>query len=561
MKRVFLAPMLVALGLSAACTLVYDDGVTQCRSQEDCLARGEAFANTTCSLDRVCVKIEIAEQACANNKECVDRNGGAPYICRKTDKKCISLVTPECPRVLGEREDYLNDEAIILGHMAQSNPDGQLSELAVELARSEIRRNLGGGLPPRTEGGPKRPLVVVSCNAEPTGTGGLGSAAENFRAKDHLVNTLQIPAMVGPFTSGQALAIYNETIPAGVFAMTQNSVGATSFLPDNDLVFRVGFSENLTIQVANPFINGYLKEQIVTQGLAAAGDPMRVALLTSKEQPSGDALAKILKFNDQDAASQLGGNFLLVDLGDVTDRINDPTPEAKRVKAFAQIIAFKPHVIIWATTPVYAPLGLLPLMRQWPAGLPRPFQMSTLASWQAFMVTTLQTLNIDVVRQRYFGMHSLSPQFSDLDWSSFQSAMRLKYPELQNQLISVPTGQHYDAFYMITYAISAIPTDQPVTGANIAKAMRRVADASGGVEVKWGPDALNQGIGFLKQGNSITYVGATGPYRFDPNGDNAGNPEIFCVTKGLDNRPNGIKRSGYIYNTGTQMASGTVDCP
>src|SRR5688500_2447577 len=96
-KSHFVGLGLVAIGAAfPGCAVSTVEDSTQCRSQADCLAKGPEFADTTCTKARVCEKIAIVAASCTTNAECIDRNGGAAFTCRKSDSKCVSLTTPQC---------------------------------------------------------------------------------------------------------------------------------------------------------------------------------------------------------------------------------------------------------------------------------------------------------------------------------------------------------------------------------------------------------------------------------------------------------------------------------
>src|SRR6185436_9507772 len=111
-----LAMIAPAIATTSGCTPQADEPTSQCHSQADCLARGPEFADTTCNEQRICVKAEVAARSCNTNKECADRNGGAPFICR-ADGKCMSLLTPECQQVFADKDDLINDNTIFFGHV------------------------------------------------------------------------------------------------------------------------------------------------------------------------------------------------------------------------------------------------------------------------------------------------------------------------------------------------------------------------------------------------------------------------------------------------------------
>ena len=95
---------------------------------------------------------------------------------------------------------------------------------------------------------------------------------------------------------------------------------------------------------------------------------------------------------------------------------------------------------------------------------------------------------------------------------------------------AVGPGLHtmYDAVAVTLLAMQAAPK---LDGASIRDALRAVQDPSG-VEVGTGVDGLKAGLDALKAGKKIRYVGATGAFRFDKNGDVTGPMLLWTVTAG-----------------------------
>ena len=85
---------------------------------------------------------------------------------------------------------------------------------------------------------------------------------------------------------------------------------------------------------------------------------------------------------------------------------------------------------------------------------------------------------------------------------------------------AVGPGLHtmYDATAIMLLAMQAAPK---LDGASIRDALRAVQDPAG-LEVGPGVEGLKKGLDALKAGRKIRYVGATGGFRFDKNGDVSG---------------------------------------
>jgi hypothetical protein len=568
-SRVLSAFVFLAGTLVAACTAMTDGTATQCRSQADCLSRGPEFVDTTCSAERVCVKLTVRDDACKSNSECIDRAGGAPSMCRKADRTCVLLQSTDCPRVFADKDDLTNDEAIHIGMLGPQNADGLFLEASVDLARTEIRKTLGGGLPNPDVTKPKRPFVVTYCNVEPV-VFGFGSNPEMDRAVAHLTDTLKVPAVVGPFTTGQVLRVLPDLARRDTFAITQNGSPLISTLADKDLVFRSGFNEEVPLAALSPFIQEYLEPRIVTDGVAAAGETIRVLMISVNENqgaglhPVADAALKVLKFNGGKTVLENqtadAGSFKLLQLSDFQDRIGNPNPDPERARAITETIAFKPHIILWAGSP--APLNsmFIPLARQWPAAVQRPFQIGLIHGWQNFIVTNLQTFPNPVLRQRYFGLRATGYNFAQADFDLWRTQLNFKAPELIGQTIGFNHSHNYDAMYLLAYSIIAMG-NEPVTGPNIARGMRKIADETGGTPIKWGPDEMSKAIAALTGGQNIAFSGVLGDYGFNKAGERPGNGDVYCVTAGPNGAPNGVASSGYRYNTQTGRGEGVVACP
>ena len=95
---------------------------------------------------------------------------------------------------------------------------------------------------------------------------------------------------------------------------------------------------------------------------------------------------------------------------------------------------------------------------------------------------------------------------------------------------AVGPGLHtmYDAAAITLLAMQAAPK---LDGPSIRDALRAVQDPSG-VEVGPGVEGLKKGLDALKSGKKIRYVGATGAFRFDKNGDVTGPMLIWKLSNG-----------------------------
>src|SRR5262245_43598383 len=102
------------VGALSGCTDLLQFEGDQCQTTDDCRALGPAGANTVCSPDRVCVvQPDGGGSTCTTNQECIDRNGGQPFVCRSD--ACFAMLSEDCTQVGGDFED---DHAIVIGVLA-----------------------------------------------------------------------------------------------------------------------------------------------------------------------------------------------------------------------------------------------------------------------------------------------------------------------------------------------------------------------------------------------------------------------------------------------------------
>lgn len=533
-----------------ACTAIVDPSATQCRSQQDCLSRGPEFAETTCTVDRVCVKIVTDARACRTNQECIDKNGGAPYTCRKSDGKCAPLLSTFCPRIMADKEDLVDDNTVYIGHTSPANPDGQQAEAAAELARSEIKR--AGNMPPATPGGPRRPLAIIACNAELIAP---GVSETMFK---HLSETVQVPYAISGFVTPDAIPAANHFSQRDILMTTQNQATALTTFADKDLVFRLGFSDDVTLSAQAPFLRDYLEAKMRADFGLSPTDPVKVIILTHTTDYNDqlEALRQSLRVNNLSfTENQQAGNLQVVTYGGFEDPISFPNPDAERAKAVSAAVKFKPHLVLITTSPPIVALTWTDLQRQWQgADNTRPYVIGGFPTMAPFMPPAMAQFPNETARKRFFAMRTLPFDFNPADFETWISRLFVKSPELVGQPIGTTAPIIYDGVYMFAYSLAAIG-NSPVKGPELSRGLRKVADASGGIEIKWGPEDYSKAEAALSAGNSIAYKGPIGSYGWDAKGDHPGNPDVFCFGPPPTRTP---KSSGYSYDIRTQKSVGTV---
>ena len=113
---------------------------------------------------------------------------------------------------------FRSDDAIVIGSLFST----QGAQAATNIARQQsamlavTQINSVGGVP--ADDGTPRKLVLVSCN----------ETTDLMRAGDHLVNELDVPAIVGPNTSQDTLDLSGSvSVPGGTVVMSPTAVASS----------------------------------------------------------------------------------------------------------------------------------------------------------------------------------------------------------------------------------------------------------------------------------------------------------------------------------------------
>nr|MCU0685000.1 hypothetical protein [Polyangiaceae bacterium] len=534
-----------ALGTLAGdggCSLAVDASTSQCDVDAECLGKG--LADTIC-LDNTCVR---PLDYCQTNQECIDRSGGQPYVC--VQKQCQSLLSDDCKDVIGTPEEYGNDNAVVIGYISllAGNPlasQGLGGANAVELARGDFVRAFGG-LPPAAPGGPVRPLVVVVCNELP----------DPLRPSRHLVETLKVPAVIGPLSSSGALVAAQQVmIPNNVLHLNPTATTlAMSQLEDRGLVWRtdavdvdlVGAMGAFTSQLEAQLRGGAAPVVTGEDGLKVAYVHRGDILGTSVQSLFLDTL----EFNGKKAsANTLLNTYRSFDYGDFVD----PATTAETTKrAVAGVIGYLPHVVLlfglgeMVTT-------FSQIEQQWPANAPyRPYYVLHPAGFGGDWKTVIGS-NEDL-RRRVFGTLPFANP-ADPVGALIKSRYDGLYAQDTAAVWSTPAQAGYDNLYLFAYAAIA-NGNRPLTGPNLAESMKKIAPPGTAIKSS-DTSTILSAVVELQAGRNIDYFGALGNIVFDDAGEFAPPVIIWCTSPAPDNRG---RPSGLTFNKTTRQLEGTNTC-
>ncbi len=520
---------------------------------------GSVGCNAVIGLNKMSIDTAVGTDAatsdtviCATNAECTEQATAAaaadadadagsstatvPAICLQPEGRCVTLTSEDCTQVTG---DYENDRSIVIGSLfavqgttaTQNIPRQQSAMLAIE----EI--NAAGGIPTSTYGS-ARPLAMVSCN----------TSSNLVRAANHLVNDLNVPAIVGPNTSQDTLDVSNKvTIQAGVVVLSPSAVAASiADLLDNDLTWLMVPSDNQRAQLMIRNINDVetsLKSErsvsTVKLSIIYRNDALGIGTRTSMDA----LIINGAPLSDPINAGSADGN-VHIDPYDAT--LTDYSPIINKELAFA------PDIVVLAGTAETVTKVLTPLEQQWTPGTNRPYYYLIDPSKGPELLAAV-TGNDDL-RLRVRGTGA-TPGADSLPVSNaFNLDFLARYGASPT---ASGTGPSYDAAYSIAYALAATK-DLPVTGANIATGLRKLAGGSTTIET--GTQDLLAAFQNLASGQTITGIGTYCPLEWDDNGSVMGGTiEMWCI--GMSGTTPVFQSSGLTFDIKTQSYAGSyVQC-
>lgn len=487
---------------------------------------------------------------CAVNKDCEAK--GENVICRKATGTCVSLVSPECTHVLGP---YKDDNAIILGSIAPTAGPDQTSGLpeqnAIDLAIGEF--NGVGGLTAAPGSGAPRPLVLVGCNDNSDGD-------QAVKAAKHLVENVQVPAIIGAAFSGITLKVATQvTIPSGTFLISPSatSVALTS-LSDNGLVWRTIASDNIQADADAAFFAQLEKKVREDKGentyklkvaIANKGDTYGTGLAT--------ALSSKLVLNGAPFLDVSNKDYQLVtDFGDP-----DSTTPPTYAESIVEIVNFKPDLVyLFGTTEVVT--EILKGVEENPAN-PKPYYVladgGLVGELREYLETMRATNPADAENLRHRILGTVPGTTSTL-FSLFTQRYRSKFNDGLESTSGVANA--YDALYNIAYATVASKATA-VTGATIRDGF---ASLVSGPKVDTGATNITATLTTLRQGNKIDYNGASGPLDYDlATGEAPSDIQIWCLPKNASDVIQAGTGTSVIYDATTKTLKGnfatlTNDC-
>jgi len=532
--------------LITSCSVVLDTDAKQCRRTEDCAA----FEGTLC-IDHACViPAPGTPGECRKHADCAHR--GDDWICRSRDRVCAPLRSPDCQVVSG---NYQSDNAIFLGSLLETEGEfestGRPAQNAIQLALQDLdHANTGLPAVPGEEDPSRRPLVLVGCN----------SGSDPIAAARHLVEQVQVPAIIGSSFSGVTIQVATEvTIPAQVLLISPSATSAAiSQLQDDQLVWRTAPSDNIqavAIQQLVPIVEDDVRTVLALE----AQTPIQLAIAHKSDSYGrglADTVEKLVTFNGTSAA-QNKQNYLRVDYG-------DPAVPATIAleQAVESLLEQAPHIILLFGTTESITDVLRPIEQRWDTANPHTAHRPRYVFADGGVVDELWTYvgKNDGLRRRILGtIPGTNHDAAGSVFSSFKSRYLSSIKDGTSPDVFGAAGA-YDAAYLLMFAFAVIGPLEP-TGPHLASGLSALVPP--GATVSPGFGEINNVFKAIADGESIDYDGASGPLDFDlSTGEARSDIQVWCVPKDDQGTATVAQNSGlYLEATsGTLVGAISADC-
>lgn len=462
------------------------------------------------------------ELGCRTNAECIDANGGKPFVCNKSTRACVLLQTDACTPYVAA-DDIRDDNTIWLGVVYPSAASGgDTSRVnAAELARREIMAANGGLPATRSSGGRARPLGLLVCDENaPTAS------------TVSILHDVQVPAIVGYTESTNFITAASDAVADQVLLMGAGPSSPLLTAIDGGaprLVYRTTTNDAEVVLALAKAVSA--SEAAVRARRGAVDGTLRLAILHPSDATS-TALGEIV---DQNAT--INGLPLSRADGAAIHFGYDEKDASGNADLTRALEDFKPDIVLTFGGPQNGET-----------------LAKILAPLDAAAAPGLEPLYLTNAAPRSWLIGALKHVvYVDLDYS--RTALQQFFPKL---VATFPTAlppsdsvaaSTYDAVYAIAMAIAA-NGDNPVTGPNLSNALPRLTT---GPLISAGPASLADAFSTLPQG-TIDLDGITGPLDFQQSTPDVHTDLLFtCAGSDASN--------GAFFRYASSTIEGQIACP
>lgn len=462
---------------------------------------------------------------CATNSECIDANFGQPYTC--IDSRCISLVTDECPLVIGA--DNLRAPAPIIYGAYTVAPDGvsrSVTSRNIDLVVSEVTSKVTG-----LRGGPngsRRTIAFVVCNSYfpdvPPGT------IDAFEPSlDHLVDDLRVPGIVSSLSAKDLEAVFSQRLnAAGTFVISpfEKDSELAAINDEGRLWNLLGATSDLA-PAFGPLLKrteAYLRRDESFLKLSAPGAKLRVALVSANIARETDVRDALLELPALEAFE--------VQQFQVESALLTASPD---VGALASgLLDYAPHIIVALAGSEFIE-GVFPVLEtsnNWSTatgGQQRPMYLlgSSMApeTWALYGASEAGG-GFTSLMNRIVGVAYASAEDPKLR-SNYESRLLSANTDLADPTILLGSESVYDATYMLVYATAAAGQVPELTGRQLARGMQNLL---GGTSYDVGPTAISSLLTALDNGDEVGLNLTLGPPDWNvSNGTRKGAGSVYCL--------------------------------
>lgn len=462
---------------------------------------------------------------CVSNAECLDANFGQPYTC--IDGKCVSLVTEECPLVIGA--DNLRAPAPIIYGAYTVAPDGvsrSVTSRNIDLVVSEVTSKVTG-----LRGGPngsRRTIAFVVCNSYfPDVAPGTIDAFEP--SLDHLVDALRVPGIVSSLSAKDLEAVFSQRLnAAGTFVISPYEKDSElAAIPDEGRLWNMLGATSDLAAAFGPLLKrteAYLRLDESFLKLPTPGAKLRVALVSAniaRETDVRDALLELPALQDFEVEQFQVESALLTASPDVGTLATD-------------LLDYAPHIIVALAGSEFIE-GVFPVLEtanNWSTetgGQQRPMYVlgSSMApeTWALYGASESGG-GFTTLMNRIVGVAYASAEDPKLR-SNYESRLVSANTDLSDPTILLGSESVYDATYMMVYATAAAGQVPELTGRQVAKGMQKLLD---GTPYDIGPTAMSSVLTALDNGEDIGLELTLGPPDWNvANGTRKGVGSVYCL--------------------------------
>ncbi|HYQ00252.1 MAG TPA: hypothetical protein VER96_16360 [Polyangiaceae bacterium] len=539
------------------CSFLYDLNTNQCNSTADCLALGNGFSNTVCSLDEhVCVANQDAtggvggtgpttnagsggtkphggsgpntsagdggeagsNDACTTNADCIAQALDQPAICRqsKTGNECVLLTNDQCPvliptTVAGSSPLQLlkTNTPVILGGFASINVSDPYNSLPIinwNMAFEEFNENAAQN----SDKTKFQPMLAVVCNGQFPNDGDFAASMV------HLTEAIGTPGIISTTSSPNLLAAYNYTqadeYTGGpvMFLSTSSATLQLANLDDNGYVWHL-LGDPRVLAATTASLVRYI-EPFVASKQTDTSAPLKVALVSNENQTLDDIATVLTNAPPANQAADDPHRFDYLTInGDLAISQTDHFYQ-KKIKANNQqsaqaaadeILADPPQIIIGLGQQEFASL-ISEVESGWgkmgpSVGMPRPYYVLShyLATANDVLTQPLAmygtSTTTPILANRIVGVNYALAQDPHSKLLYDAWLSRVKRFYGNGGLTLDGTENYYDGAYSMLYAASLTNTKSP-DGQDVREALRNRVLNPDGSSLDIGPTAVKDSL-------------------------------------------------------------------